>query len=76
MTGLATGPHLDFRIELRGQFLNFEKLPLPTADPVSKREWSEFAAARDRALALMPATPGAHPALAQNRAPQANSSAR
>jgi len=76
MTGLATGPHLDFRIELRGQFLNFEKLPLPTADPVSKREWTEFAAARDRALALMPATPGSRPTLAQNRAPQANSPAR
>lgn len=65
MTGLATGPHLDFRIELRGQFLNFERLPLPPADPVSKRDWSEFAAARDHALAEMPPLPGEHPALAQ-----------
>jgi murein DD-endopeptidase MepM/ murein hydrolase activator NlpD len=54
MTGLATGPHLDFRIQRRGQFLNFERLPLPTDEPVSKRDWKEFAAARDGALAQMP----------------------
>jgi murein DD-endopeptidase MepM/ murein hydrolase activator NlpD len=67
MTGLATGPHLDFRIQLRGEFLNFEKLPLPPSDPVSKRDWNEFAAARDRALAEMPPLPGDHPTWAQNR---------
>jgi len=54
MTGLATGPHLDFRIQKQGQFLNFERLPLPPSDPVAKRDWNEFAASRDRALALMP----------------------
>src|SRR5277367_1690535 len=54
MTGLATGPHLDFRIQKQGQFLNFERLPLPPSDPVAKRDWSEFSALRDRALALMP----------------------
>jgi murein DD-endopeptidase MepM/ murein hydrolase activator NlpD len=61
MTGLATGPHLDFRIQQHGQFLNFERLGLPTADPVSKRDWSEFAAARDAAMTHMlelPAQPG------------------
>jgi murein DD-endopeptidase MepM/ murein hydrolase activator NlpD len=57
MTGLATGPHLDFRIQQRGQFLNFERLGLPTADPVSKRDWSEFASARDAAMNHMPETP-------------------
>ncbi len=67
MTGLATGPHLDFRIELRGQFLNFEKLALPPSDPVSKRDWMEFAAARDHALAEMPPLPSDHPALAQSQ---------
>jgi len=66
MTGLATGPHLDFRIELHGQFLNFERLPLPTAEPISKRNSAAFAAARDRAFALMPPLPGAQTALAQN----------
>jgi murein DD-endopeptidase MepM/ murein hydrolase activator NlpD len=54
MTGLATGPHLDFRIQRQGQFLNFERLPLPPSDPVAKRDWNEFASLRDRAIALMP----------------------
>ena len=66
MTGLATGPHLDFRIELHGQFLNFEHLRLPTANPVPKKEWAEFAAARDSALARMPSTVPAGAALALN----------
>jgi murein DD-endopeptidase MepM/ murein hydrolase activator NlpD len=57
MTGLATGPHLDFRIQQRGQFLNFERLGLPTADPISKRDWTEFATARDAAMTHMPETP-------------------
>src|SRR5215469_2412387 len=57
MTGLATGPHLDFRIAQRGQFLNFERLGLPTADPVSKRDWPEFAALRDTAMTYMPDLP-------------------
>jgi murein DD-endopeptidase MepM/ murein hydrolase activator NlpD len=70
MTGLATGPHLDFRIESHGQFLNFERLKLPTADPVSKSDWDEFAAARDTAVAQMPASPAAHATLALNAAPR------
>ena len=67
MTGLATGPHLDFRIENHGQFLNFERLPLPPSDPVSKRDWPQFAVARDHAMAEMPALPTEHTAVAQNR---------
>ncbi len=58
MTGLATGPHLDFRIERHAQFLNFERLPLPPSQPVARSEWAEFAAARDADLAHMPAVPG------------------
>lgn len=58
MSGLATGPHLDFRIERHGQFLNFERLPLPPTHPVAKSDWTEFAAARDADLAHMPALPG------------------
>jgi murein DD-endopeptidase MepM/ murein hydrolase activator NlpD len=76
MTGLATGPHLDFRIEQRGQFLNFEKLPLPTADPVSKRDWAAFAAARDHAFSLMPSLANQPPALAQNSPTGLSSGAR
>jgi murein DD-endopeptidase MepM/ murein hydrolase activator NlpD len=76
MTGLATGPHLDFRIQLRGEFLNFERLPLPPSDPVAKNVWNEFAAVRDHALAEMPPPPGEHPTLADNQPPAANSTAR
>jgi murein DD-endopeptidase MepM/ murein hydrolase activator NlpD len=53
MTGLATGPHLDFRISQKGQFLNFEKLGLPPSEPVSKRSWSEFASLREQWLPML-----------------------
>jgi len=68
MTGLATGPHLDFRIQRHGEFLNFERLPLPPSDPVSKNEWAQFVATRDQALGQMPA-PGSEPSLAKNAPP-------
>jgi murein DD-endopeptidase MepM/ murein hydrolase activator NlpD len=54
MTGLATGPHLDFRIERGGQFMNFERLPLPPSEPVASSEMAEFTAVRDKEMALLP----------------------
>jgi len=53
MTGLATGPHLDFRIAQKGQFRNFETLGLPPSDPVNKRDSTEFAAVREKWLPMM-----------------------
>ena len=53
MTGLATGPHLDFRISHRGQFLNFEKLGLPPSEPVCKKDWGEFAALREKWVPML-----------------------
>jgi murein DD-endopeptidase MepM/ murein hydrolase activator NlpD len=72
MTGLATGPHLDFRIQQHGQFLNFERLGLPTADPVSKRDWTEFASLRDEAMTHMPDLPlrADTPVVAKNTKPR------
>ncbi len=53
MTGLATGPHLDFRIMQKGQFKNFERLGLPPSDPVSKKNWAEFAGVREEWLPVL-----------------------
>jgi murein DD-endopeptidase MepM/ murein hydrolase activator NlpD len=70
MTGLATGPHLDFRIQRGKDFVNFERLPPPPSDPISKRDMPAFAEARDAASALMPAlTKPGTTAVASNATP-------
>ncbi len=48
-TGVATGPHLDYRIQdARGKFLNPRKMvALPSDKPVEKRYRDQFLAARD-----------------------------
>jgi murein DD-endopeptidase MepM/ murein hydrolase activator NlpD len=54
-TGLATGPHLDFRIIDHGVFKNFETLRqnLPPAEPVARGELAAFNVVRNRDFAQL-----------------------
>ena len=51
-TGLATGPHLDYRLKQKGVYINpvTAHHVMPPADPVPAAQMAAFSAARDRAF--------------------------
>jgi murein DD-endopeptidase MepM/ murein hydrolase activator NlpD len=53
-TGLATGPHLDYRMLRNGAFVDPLKVQLPPAEPLAAAERPAFESARAERLALLP----------------------
>jgi len=60
-TGLATGPHLDYRMSLNGRYVDPLRIQLPPAEPIPQAELDAFAVARTRHLALLEGREDASP---------------
>jgi murein DD-endopeptidase MepM/ murein hydrolase activator NlpD len=60
-TGLASGPHLDYRMTRNGTFVNPLTAQMPPAEPLRTAEHARFDAERGEALGLLACiTPGTH----------------
>jgi murein DD-endopeptidase MepM/ murein hydrolase activator NlpD len=58
-TGVASGPHLDYRMKLNGRYVDPLRVQLPPAEPLPEAEYAAFDVARTRNLALLQAPPEA-----------------
>jgi murein DD-endopeptidase MepM/ murein hydrolase activator NlpD len=60
-SGLATGPHLDYRLKKNGVWVNplLEHKKLPPGEPVPDAQLAAFESARDRAVSLFAGEVGA-----------------
>ena len=60
-TGLATGPHLDYRLAKNGTFINplLEHRRMPPGEPIPAEHIGAFSAVRDAALARFEQGPAA-----------------
>jgi len=46
-TGTATGPHLDFRLQKNGKFINFLTLKMPPVERIPEKYMDEFEIAKN-----------------------------
>jgi len=49
-TGLATGPHICFRVAKNGRYINPFSIETPAADPISLATWPQFSQRRDQLM--------------------------
>lgn len=65
-SGLATGPHLDYRLRKNGAYINpvTAHRAMPPADPVPAAQMTAYIDARDRALEALGVAPNREPAVA------------
>ena len=52
-TGLSTGPHLDYRININGKYVDPLSAAIPTSEPLPKEYLEEFKVVSDSLIGLL-----------------------